>query len=72
MEDINSILNSGDVPNIYAYEDLDEIYSDMKPVVLDAGLQPTKANLFTAYTKLVQSNIHLVICMRSVHNVYCY
>ena len=38
----------------------------MKPVVLDSGLQPTKANLFSAYTKRVRSNIHLVICMRSV------
>ena len=66
LEDINNILNSGDVPNIYALEDLDQIYHDMKPVVLDSGQQPTKANLFSAYTKRVRSNIHMVICMRSV------
>ena len=64
LEDINNILNSGDVPNIYALEDLDQIYHDMKPVVLDSGQQPTKANMFSAYTKRVRSNIHLVICMR--------
>ena len=66
LEDINNILNSGDVPNIYPFEDLDEIYNAMKPVVQDSGLQPTKANLFTAYTKRVRSNIHIVVCMRYV------
>ena len=64
LEDINNILNSGDVPNIYAVEDLDRIYQEMKPMVQDAGLQPTKSNLFSAFTKRVRSNIHLVICMR--------
>ena len=64
LEDINNILSSGDVPNIYAVEDLDRIYHNMRSVVLDAGLQPTKANLFSAYTKRVRSNMHMVICMR--------
>ena len=64
LEDINNVLNSGDVPNIYPPEDLDKIFAEMKPVVQDAGLQPTKSNLFSAYTKRVRSNIHMVICMR--------
>ena len=64
LEDINNILNSGDVPNIYPPEDLDKIFHEMKPVVQDSGLQPTKSNLFSAYTKRVRSNIHMVICMR--------
>ncbi len=64
LEDINNILNSGDVPNIYALEDLDSIYHEMKPIVQDSGQQPTKSNLFSAFTKRVRSNIHMVICMR--------
>ena len=60
------MLNSGDVPNIYAQEELDKIYLGMKPVVEEAGLAPTKANFFSAYTKRVRSNIHSVITMRSV------
>ena len=64
LEDINNILSSGDVPNIYPMEDLDRIYHNMRSVVLDEGLQPTKANLFSAYTKRVRSNMHMVICMR--------
>jgi dynein heavy chain len=70
LEDINNILNSGDVPNIYPPEDLDKILNEMKPVVQDAGLQPTKANLFSAYTKRVRSNIHMVICMSPIGEVF--
>ena len=64
LEDLNNVLNAGDVPNIYAPDELDTIYSNMKPIVLDEGLQPTKVNLFMSYTKRVRSNIHMVICMR--------
>ena len=64
LEDINNILNSGDVPNIYGFDDMDQILNGMKPVVVDQGLQATKANLFSAYTKRVKSNIHTVLCMR--------
>ena len=64
LEDINNILNAGDVANLYAVDELDKIYSTMKPIVQDEGQQPTKTNLFMAYTKRVRSNIHMVICMR--------
>lgn len=64
LEDLNNILNSGDVPNIYQLDELDNIYTTMKPIVQDSGLPPTKANFYSAYTKLVRSNIHLVVCMR--------
>ena len=64
MEDVNSILNSGDVPNLYASDEQERILSSMKPVVQNAGQQPTKANLMSAYIKRVRSNIHTVLCMR--------
>ena len=70
LEDINNILNSGDVPNIYAFEDLDNIYTAMKPVVLDLGQQPTKTNLFGAFTKRVKNNTHTVICMSPIGEVF--
>jgi hypothetical protein len=65
LEDVNNILNSGDVPNLYAVDEQERILTAMKPVVQDLGQQPTKANLMTAYIKRVRSNIHTVLCMRS-------
>lgn len=67
LEDINNILNSGDVPNLYASDEQERIMAAMKPVVLELRQQPTKANLMAAYIRRVRSNIHTVLCMRSVN-----
>ncbi|XP_030213444.1 dynein heavy chain 1, axonemal [Gadus morhua] len=70
LEDVNSILNSGDVPNLYASDEQERILSSMKPVVQNAGQQPTKANLMSAYIKRVRSNIHTVLCMSPIGEVF--
>ncbi|XP_074517159.1 dynein axonemal heavy chain 1 [Sebastes fasciatus] len=70
LEDINNILNSGDVPNLYATDEQERILTAMKPVVLDLGQQPTKANLMAAYIRRVRSNIHTVLCMSPIGEVF--
>lgn len=70
LEDINSILNSGDVPNLYTSDEQERILMGMKPVVLDLGHQPTKANLMAAYIRRVRSNIHTVLCMSPIGEVF--
>jgi hypothetical protein len=64
LEDINNVLNSGDIPNLYNAEEQDLIVNTMRPYIQEQGLQPTKANLMAAYTGRVRSNIHMVLCMR--------
>jgi dynein heavy chain len=46
LEDINNILNSGDVPNLYKTEDLDSIYKVGKIVCLEKNIAITKMNMF--------------------------
>ncbi|CAJ1333572.1 unnamed protein product, partial [Effrenium voratum] len=53
---INNVLNSGDVqralsetPNLYANEDFESISSSCRQLCQSMGMQPTKANLFSAY-----------------------
>ncbi|TTB85611.1 Dynein heavy chain 1, axonemal [Bagarius yarrelli] len=70
LEDINNILNSGDVPNLYNGEEQDRIMSAMKSVVQDLGMQLTKTNLIAAYVKRVRSNIHTVLCMSPIGEVF--
>lgn len=64
LEDINNVLNSGDIPNLYSADEQDQIVNTMRPYIQEQGLQPTKANLMAAYTGRVRSNIHVVLCMR--------
>ncbi|XP_072845881.2 dynein axonemal heavy chain 1 isoform X3 [Pogona vitticeps] len=70
LEDINNLLNSGDIPNLYGLDEQDQIMTTMKPIVQDQGLQPTKANLMAAYTGRVRSNIHTVLCMSPIGEVF--
>jgi dynein heavy chain len=46
LEDINNILNSGDVPNLYKTEDQDSIYKVGKVICMEKGLAVTKMNMF--------------------------
>nr|VZI05919.1 unnamed protein product [Spirometra erinaceieuropaei] len=70
LEDLNNILNAGDVPNIYGFEDLEGIYNAMKVVVAEQGLPATKTNLFSAYVKRVRSNLHTVITMSPLGEIF--
>lgn len=64
LEDLNNVLNSGDVPNIYQPDEMDKIYQGMKGTVQELGLPATKSILFSVYQKQVRSNLHTVITMR--------
>lgn len=46
---MNNILNSGDVPNIYSLDELDQIYSALKV--------NTKTIIFNTLTKLIKINL---------------
>ncbi|KAI5937324.1 Dynein heavy chain 1, axonemal [Manis javanica] len=70
LEDINNILSSGDTPNLYTLDEQDQIVNTMRPYIQEQGLQPTKANLMAAYTGRVRSNIHMVLCMSPIGEVF--
>ncbi|XP_037386166.1 dynein axonemal heavy chain 1 isoform X5 [Talpa occidentalis] len=70
LEDINNILNSGDIPNLYNLDEQDQIITAMRPIIQDQGLQPSKANLMVAYTGRVRNNIHMVLCMSPIGEVF--
>ncbi|XP_052128831.1 dynein axonemal heavy chain 1-like [Frankliniella occidentalis] len=70
LEDINSVLSSGDVPNIYEAEELDKIYQLMRGVVTEQGLQATRSNMFSAFQRTVKSNLHCIITMSPIGDVF--
>ncbi|KAI3382032.1 hypothetical protein SNEBB_005932 [Seison nebaliae] len=70
LEDLNNILNTGDVPNIYNNDELEQIYTSMKQVVAEMDMQPTKTNLYSAFTKRVMANLHTVVCMSPIGEIF--
>ncbi|KAJ3125137.1 Dynein heavy chain 1, axonemal [Nowakowskiella sp. JEL0407] len=70
LEDVNNILNSGDVPNIYTAEELDKINNAMRPVATELAILPTRENLFSLYISRVRQNLHLIICMSPIGEAF--
>lgn len=70
LEDINNILNGGDVPNIYNGEESDRILNAMRPVAVEAGLPTNKESLFSIFVNRVKQNLHLIICMSPIGDAF--
>ncbi|XP_046394196.1 dynein axonemal heavy chain 1-like [Ischnura elegans] len=70
LEDINNILNAGDVPNLYNVEDVERISRAMKSKVNELGLSPTQANFMTVYIRQLRLNLHLVLAMSPIGEVF--
>lgn len=70
LEDINNILNAGDVPNLYKNEDLEPILKVGKMLCLEKGLQLSRMNMFQCYVGQVKRNMHLVIAMSPLGEVF--
>lgn len=63
LEDINGILNGGDVPNLYKLEDMEPIFKVGKQLCMEKQLPVSKMNMFQQYLGRVKKNIHMVIAM---------
>ncbi|KAI8820875.1 dynein heavy chain and region D6 of dynein motor-domain-containing protein [Fimicolochytrium jonesii] len=70
VEDVNNLLNGGDVPNIYTGEETDRILNGMRPIANDLAISPTRENLFALYISRVKANLHLIICMSPIGDAF--
>ena len=70
VEDINNILNSGDLPNLYAGDEMDKIMSTCRVDCQKKRITPTKINIFSQYILRVRRNIHIVFCMSPLGDAY--
>lgn len=70
LEDINGILNSGDIPNLYGPEEMDKIVNACRVECQKKQIPSTKSNIFTQYVNRVRRNIHLVVCMSPIGGAF--
>jgi len=70
LEDINNILNGGDVPNLYKPEDWEPILKVGKQLCLEKNISISKMNMFMAYLGRIVSNIHMVIAMSPLGEIF--
>ena len=66
LEDINSILNSGEIPNLFPQDELDKICSDMIPVCDALGVPASRDNCVATFVSRVWDKLHICLCMSPV------
>jgi hypothetical protein len=57
LEDINNILNSGEVPNLLGNDDMEAIGAAMRPLMMTAGLPVTKQGIYAYFVN--RSGVHI-------------
>jgi hypothetical protein len=70
VEDLNGVLNSGDVPNLYVPEDIDAITNACRGDCLKKRLPPTKINVFAQYLIRVKRNLHMAVAMSPMGDAF--
>ena len=70
LEDINNILNSGEVPNLWKSEDVQTMTEALRPLLQAQGLPTTKNAVNTLFITRVRSNLHCVLAMSPVSDEF--
>ena len=66
VEDINSILNTGEVSNLMEPEDKDKIVEGVRPVLAQLGRVDTIENINATFIEGVRDFLHINLCMSPV------
>lgn len=66
LEDINNVLNTGEITNLYEEDDLKEIQEKIKPYVKSLGRMDQKEVNYSTYVERVRDNFHIILCMSPV------
>lgn len=66
LEDINNLLNTGEIPNLMAAEDLEEIIGDLRPLVKERGIQDSKDQIMQFFVQLCRENLHIALAFSPV------
>mmetsp|Transcript_28329 Transcript_28329/g.25142 ORF Transcript_28329/g.25142 Transcript_28329/m.25142 type:complete len:530 (+) Transcript_28329:1264-2853(+) len=66
LEYINNMLNSGEVPNLFKKEDLDEIFKEVGPYNKSLKRVDSPDVVYSTFIQTVQDNLHIVLCMSPV------
>jgi dynein heavy chain len=67
LEDINNILNSGEVPNLFEADEYEQILTATRPAAKDAGIaEQDRDGIFNYFINRVRDRLHIVLCMSPV------
>jgi len=68
LEDLNNILNTGEVPNIFPAEEKAEIIDDMRKPAKEENrcLEGTPTQFFSFFLERCKANVHVIMCFSPI------
>ncbi|KAA8595375.1 hypothetical protein FQN60_012510 [Etheostoma spectabile] len=67
LEDINNMLNSGEVPNLFEKDELEQVLAATRPKAKEAGIsEENRDEVFQYFISRVREKLHIVLCMSPV------
>eukprot|EP00825_Cyclidium_porcatum_P006754 TRINITY_DN1337_c0_g1_i4.p1 TRINITY_DN1337_c0_g1~~TRINITY_DN1337_c0_g1_i4.p1 ORF type:complete len:1759 (+),score=318.71 TRINITY_DN1337_c0_g1_i4:667-5943(+) len=67
LEDINNLLNSGEIPNLYSKkEDLDDILNNVRQICIKLKKPENPEAIWNFFVEQVRENMHTILCMSPV------
>ncbi|XP_066465573.1 dynein axonemal heavy chain 3 [Tiliqua scincoides] len=72
VEDINMLLNTGDVPNIFAADEKAEIVEKMQSAARTEGrrIEATPLAMYNYFIERVKKNLHIVLAMSPIGDAF--
>lgn len=71
LEDINNILNSGEVPNLFEADEYERMVTGTRAAAKDAGIpEGDRDAIFNFFINRVRNNLHVVLCMSPVGDAF--
>ncbi|XP_050800280.1 dynein axonemal heavy chain 6 isoform X6 [Gopherus flavomarginatus] len=71
LEDINNILNSGEVPNLFEKDELEQVLAPTRPKAKEAGIpEGSRDEVFQYFINQVRQKLHIVLCMSPVGEAF--
>ncbi len=66
LEDVNSLLNNGEIPNLFATEELDKIINELRPAVAELKRDESRSSIYSFFVERIRNNLHICLCMSPV------
>ncbi|XP_040308873.1 dynein axonemal heavy chain 2 [Herpailurus yagouaroundi] len=70
LEDINNVLSSGEVPNLYKTDEFEEIQTLISEQAKAEQVPQSSDSLFAYLIERVRDNLHIVLCLSPVGNSF--
>ncbi|CAM9234067.1 unnamed protein product, partial [Laminaria digitata] len=66
LEDVNNVLQSGEVPNLYGKDEIPQVLDGVRKAAKQAGVDETTEALWGFFVDRVRDNLHVVLAMSPI------